>query len=89
MEALNIMSQMTQRQGLGDVQGMTMAIQALQGFVQSEALIMGFRDSFLVLAGVFVLAIVPVGFLRSKRYLLARPADASNAEHDIAAIKPA
>jgi EmrB/QacA subfamily drug resistance transporter len=89
MEALKILNQMAHRQGLGDVQGMTMAIQSLQGFVQSEALIMGFRDSFLVLAGVFVLAVVPVGFLRSKLYLLDRRDDASSSAHDTASIKPA
>jgi EmrB/QacA subfamily drug resistance transporter len=87
MQALETFNELSQREGLGDLEGMNMAIQSLQRMVELEALTMGFRDSFMVLAGVFVLSVLPVGFLRSRGYFLAKAESASNALDDTAAAK--
>jgi MFS family permease len=46
------------------VESWNMALLQLRGLVQAEALIVGFRDSFMLLASVFVIALVPVWLLR-------------------------
>ena len=72
METLDTLSHMTHREGLADLVSLNWATHSLQRMIEAEALTMGFRDSFLVLAGVFVLTIVPVCFLRSRAHFVGR-----------------
>ncbi len=48
------------------VESWNMALLQLGLLVQAEALIVGFRDSFMILAAVFIATLVPVWLLRSK-----------------------
>jgi EmrB/QacA subfamily drug resistance transporter len=56
------------------VEGWNMALLQLSMLVQAEALIVGFRDSFMILALLFVAAVIPVWLLRSKKHSLAAAA---------------
>jgi len=85
MEALDALSYMTHREGLGELVSMNWATQSLQRMIESEALTMGFRDSFLVLAGIFVLTLVPVGLLRSKAHDVDTQEALSNSGDEVAA----
>jgi EmrB/QacA subfamily drug resistance transporter len=53
------------------VDSWNMALMQLRGLVQAEALILGFRDSFIILAAVFIATLIPVWLLRSRKHALA------------------
>jgi hypothetical protein len=52
------------------VDSWNVALLQLSALVHAEALVVGFRDSFFILATVFIIALVPIWLLRSRKYAM-------------------
>lgn len=74
IDALGMLERSAEAIGYVGVEGWNMAVLQLRVMVQAEALIFGFRDSFMVLGVLFVAALIPVWSLRSRKHALAAAA---------------
>jgi len=66
-QSLQMMERFATAIGHVGVDSWNMALWQLRGLVQAEAMVFGFRDSFMILAVVYVVALVPVALLRPRK----------------------